>query len=255
MQRTLLSRVIASLLSIAAIALLGHSELQAEEAGTRLKIVDRSIEYHGGSTYGSSESRLRQCSKGGCFRIVSRNDGGFFDHDVSRESGGLRVRVTNDLVEMWRDGSPVPVADDQKQRWRDWVSQRVYFPFLPYHLNDDSVYKEDLGMVEWDGESFHLVKVRFDEGTSSSSSSEYLYWFAPDTARLEQYAYSFEGGLRFRVAFNFQRVGGILFADNENHGIDGRGLTVDLIDESYVENEMTHISTVRLEDIGVRPLE
>ena len=110
-------------------------------------------------------------------------------------------------------------------------------------------------MVEWDGEPFHLVKVRFDEGTSSSSSSEYLYWFAPDTARLEQYAYSFEGGLRFRVAFNFQRVGGILFADNENHGIDGRGLKVDLIDESYVENEMTHISTVRLEDIGVRPLD
>lgn len=254
MQQLPLSRLAPVLLSIAGLVLVGTSQLQADGPGNRLKVIDQSIEYHGGSVYGGSETRLRLCSKSGCFRIVSRTEGGFFDHDVSSDSGGRRVRVTNEAVETWGNGVPEPIAGDQEQHWRDWVSQRVYFPFLPYHLNDDSVYKEDLGMVEWNGKPFHLVKVRFEERSSSSASSEYLLWFAPDTARLEQYAYSFEGGLRFRVAFNFRRVGGILFSDNENHGIDGRGLTVDLIDESYVENEMTHISTVRLEDIGVRPL-
>ena len=55
----------------------------------------------------------------------------------------------------------------------------------------------------------------FAAGSSTDAEDEYLYWFDPETARLEQFAYSFQGrpgGLRFRRLDNYRRVGGILCA-------------------------------------------
>ena len=59
--------------------------------------------------------------------------------------------------------------------------------------------------------------------------------------------------MRFRRAFNYRRVGGILFFDQENWGIDGPGLGVDQIDPEFVRS-LPHVSTVELEDIRVEPL-
>lgn len=242
-----------------ATAILATVAACAAEPVNRLAIVDRAIEYHGGEIYESSETRLRLCSKGGCFRVSKRSDGGLYEDEAMRERDGLRIRVTNDTVERWNGEESLSVEPDEETRLRDWVSQRVYFPFLPFHLNDDSVYKEDLGIVDWKGRVLHLVKVWFETGTSSSAASEYLYWFDPETARMEQFAYSFEGrpgGLRFRRAHNFRRVGGLLFADNENFGIDADGLSVDSIqDPDYVDNELSLISQIRIEDVVVRALD
>jgi len=134
---------------------------------------------------------------------------------------------------------------------------RVYFVYLPFRLNDDSAIKQDLGMEIWNDRPLHKVKVSFVPGSSSGAEDEFLYWFDPETARLEQFAYSFSGdpgGLRFRTAFDYRRVGGILFFDQENRGVDGDGRSVDEIRPDSVAS-WDLVSTVTLHEIKVQPLD
>lgn len=224
-------------------------------------IVERAIEHHGGDLFERSESAFDIASKSGTFRVEVRRDGGLYRQVVEADTdeGRRRVTVTNDAVEVTVDGRALEVGKGDEQRWRDHVAARVWFPFLPYGLANDGVYTHDLGLEEWPVEDggtrqLHRVKVTFEPGSSTEADDEYLFWFDPETGRLEQLAYSFAGGLRFRTAENFRRVGGLLFADHENFGVDARGLDVDQVTPEYVENEMEHVSTIELREIEVEPL-
>ncbi len=245
-------RTLSSLWLLALLALPAAGQESARPA-----IVDRAIEHHGGELYRHSETELDLCSKSGCFDVLARVDGDRWAYTVEGRSGDSRLRVhsADDALTVHRDGVEEAVAADKRQRFRDWAMARVYFCFLPYRLNDPSVRKQDLGPVDWEGRRLHKVKVTFEAGTSTDADDEYMYWFDPDTGRLEYFAYSYEtggGGIRFRRAVRHRRIGGLLFFDQENFGIDGAGLSVDAIDPAYVRDAMRHISTVRLEQIEVR---
>ncbi len=232
---------------------------QGSIAQPRVAIVDRAIEYHGGDLYRHSETELDLCSKSGCFRLTAHVDGDRWAYTVTGKSGDsqLRVRSSHDAVAVRRDGEEKAVAAGAEQKFRDWAMARVYFCFLPFRLNDPSVLKQDLGLVGWNGRRLHKVKVTFRAGTSTDAGDQYMYWFDPETARLEYLAYSYDdnsGGLRFRRAVRHRRIGGLLFFDQENYGADGPGLSVDAIDPAYVRDAMRHVSTVRLEGIRVRPV-
>lgn len=241
-----------ALVAALTLALLGAA---ASRPG-RVEIVDRSIEYHGGDLYRQSDVRLKMCSKSGCSDLRARIDGGLYELEaIGRTSDGERhVRITNGSVEGWRDGAPMAVEPDREQVLRDWVMSRVYFVFLPFRLGDPSVFQHDLGLERWDGRPLHKVKVAFAPGSSTHAADEYLHWFDPRSGRLEQFAYSYTtggGGLRFRRTLNHRRIGGIGFFDQENWGVDGPGLSVDLVTPDYVAGAMRHVSTVTLSEIRV----
>lgn len=230
----------------------------AEDKVERLSIVDRAIEHHGGALSSGSVTELETCSLSGCSSVRATVDGGLFEYVVRGKvrDAERRVRATNDEVELWLDGRPVPVAGHEAQAMRDWAMARVYFAFLPYRLNDPGVWKEDLGLETWEGRDLHKVKVSFTPESSTHADDEYLYWFDPETAELVQFAYSYSTsneGLRFRRLFNARRVGGILFADQENWGVEGPGLSVDLMTPEYVAG-LRRVSTVELRNVSVGPL-
>lgn len=261
---------IAGLAVFATAAVLGPLAAGAEEPRELPPIVAQAIELHGGDLYESTESAFDIASRSGTFRVEVRRDGGLYRQVVEADTpeGRRRVTATNDGVELSIDGRERRVPEGEVQRWRDHVAARVWFPYLPYGLAGDGVYAHDLGLEVWpspDGPAgraggsreLHKVKVTFQPGTSTDADDEYLFWFDPQTGRLEQLAYSFAGGLRFRTAKNFRRVGGILFSDHENHGIDfeeGESRSVDEITPRMVKEEMEHISTVELRGIEVREI-
>ena len=232
----------------------------AEEGGGQpLEIVARSIEHHGGDRYRYSQTSLELCSGSGCYQIEVRVEGGGYRHAVSGPYRGWSrtVKADNDSVSVSRDGEPLAVMPEARQALRDWAMARIYFAFLPYRLNDPGVVQEDLGMEEWEGRRLHKVKVGFVAGSSTDAEDEYLYWFDPESARLEQFAYSFSGrpgGLRFRRLSNYRRVGGILFFDQSNLGVEGSGLRIDEIDPAFVRERMRLVSEVTLRDIAVSSL-
>ena len=232
----------------------------AEPSALRgLDIVNRSIEYHGGEVYRHSLSELQLCSKSGCYRVQARVDGGLYEIEAAGRVRGhdRRVRITNETVEAWQDEKVMEVAGDLSQSLRNWVMARAYFVYLPFRLNDDSVLQQDLGIEVWNDRPLQKVKISFVAESSSGADDEFLYWFDPETARLEQFAYSFAGepgGLRFRRAFNYRRVGGLLFFDQENWGVDGDGLTVDGIHPEEVAS-WDLVSTVTVQEIQVGPIQ
>ncbi|HUF78087.1 MAG TPA: DUF6503 family protein [Thermoanaerobaculia bacterium] len=242
-------------------AALGGALLPAAGEQARLPIVVQAIEHHGGELFKATESAFEIVSKSGAFRVEVRRDGGLYRHAVEADTreGRRRVEVTNDEVRLRVGGEPRPVPAEEERRWRDHVAARVWFPFLPYGLLGDGVHLHDQGLEEWPAEGgprrLHKVKVTFEPGSSSDADDEYLFWFDPETGRLEQLAYSFDGGLRFRRAKDFRRVGGLLFADHENLGIDQEGRRVDEVTPELVEKEMKPISVIELRDIQVTPIE
>ncbi len=232
----------------------------APEPGSEVPpIIAKSIAFHGGEAYEHSRTELDMCSKSGCFHVEASQQGEQYSYQVTglQRDTHLKVRVTNHSVDRWFDGHLSPPAAEDEQRFRDWVMARVYFCFLPYRLMDPSVRYQDLGLVDWQGKQLHLVAVSFAPGSSTDASDHYRYWFDPETGRLELFAYSYEGepgGLRFRRLLDHRRVGGLLFFDQENLGIEGEDLDIADIDATFVAEKMRSISKVTLRNIRVTPL-
>ena len=231
----------------------------AQEKVQRLDIVDRAIEHHGGDLFESSRVWLTVSSRSGSFDIATRMAGKTFEHEITATKDGETTvhRQTNDSLTLTVDGQEQPLSEERERtRAQSYVNQRMYFLFLPYKLNDPGTYKEDLGLEEgWGDKPLHKVRVSFEPGTSDGASSQYMYWFDPDSAELVQFAYDYsEGtGLRFRKLFNHRRVGGLLFYDAQNYGVNTRsgGLSVNLVTPEYAKAELPLVSTIELSDIRV----
>jgi len=245
----------------------GEEDAEAEaghraEGVARLPVVDRALEFHGGALYTASRTRLTISSRSGSFDLAVARDGSEFDYTVEdqRDGSPRTTRITNDSVERRVGDASLDLPEDELQRVRDFVSARVYFPFLPYGLNDPDVLKHDQGLESWGGRELHRVKVTFAPGSSTDASDEYAYWFDPESGRLEQYAYSFgsgseSGGLRFRTLSNYRRVEGLLFFDASNLGVDGSGdFAIDDVTPDYVAERMKPVSEVKLSNLSVEAL-
>ncbi len=230
-------------------------------ASHRLDIVDRAIEHHGGELFERARVELTVASRSGSFDVDTTLDGGRFAHRIRASSGSNRreYRRDNDSLEVIEDGEPLEMDESARKRAESYVNQRMYFLFLPYKLNDPGAYKEDLGLEQWGNRQLHRVRVTFERGSSAGADSAYVYWFDPETARLEQFAYDYsEGaGLRFRVLKNYRRIGGLLFYDADNFGLNTRdgGLTVDAVTPEYVSAELPFVSQIELKNIKVERLD
>jgi len=231
-------------------------------AGTsdRLEIVDRAIEHHGGDLFEHSRVRLTVASRSGSFDVDSTTDGDRFEYVIRASAGDdeREYRRDNAGLEVTEAGEPMDMDEREHVRAESYVNQRMYFLFLPYKLNDPGTYKEDQGLEEWNGRQLNRIRVTFEPGSSDGADSAYVYWFDPETARLEQFAYDYSKGtgLRFRILRNYRRIGGLLFYDADNYGLntpDG-GLTVDDITPTYVAEELPLVSQIEHRDVQVEQL-
>ena len=239
-------------------ALLAAETTSSIQKVERLEIVDRAIAHHGGELFEDSRVQLTVSSHSGSFDIETTIRGDQFDHRITATSDG-QTKVhhhDNERLTVAIDGVEQNLSQRERTSALSYVNQRMYFLFLPYKLNDPGTYKEDLGLEDgWGEKPLHKVRVSFEAGTSAGASSEYLYWFDPDTAELVQFAYDYseDTGLRFRKLFNQRRVGGLVFYDAYNYGLNekGGGLSVNVITPEYVKAELPLISTIELQNVRV----
>lgn len=243
--------------AIAVTSACGPAPDPADDAGMP-DIVRRSIAYHGGNLYEASRMTMTIRSLSGSFDIEATRDGGLFEYTVTDPARNgrpeRRVRLTNDGVTEWIDGEESALDAEGERRATTFVNARVFFPLLPYTLEGSDILFEDLGADLWNGRFLHRVKVRFNPGTSNDADDNYTFWFDEDTGRVEQYGYDFDNGLRFRRATAFERVGGVLFSNQDNYAVDGGRVPVDTLTPDYVANHMRLLSHVALEDVTVEPL-
>lgn len=229
------------------------------EARIRLPILEKAISFHGGSLYNNSEISLTISSLSGEFDIVARAEDGLFDYTVISQVGSdlkiqRKVRLTNTTIQRWDDGVEVELDEQTAEQVQTFVNARVFFPLLPYSVGGAGVLTEDLGIERWDNRGLHKIKITFQPNTSNDADDSYMFWFDPETGRMEQFAYDFAGGLRFRKATKFNRVGGILFSDQENYAVDGGRISVDVLTADYVRETMKLLSVVKINNIDVEAL-
>lgn len=224
-------------------------------------LVERAVAFHGGALYEATETTMTIASASGSFDLRVSRDGGLFEIEVEgavADGTPRRALLTNDGVREWRGGEELTLDAAGAARARRFVEARVWFPFLPYGLMGDAVRHEDQGLERWGERSLQRVKVTFETAPGEDPADEYAFWLDPETGRVEQYAYAYDqgtprAGLRFRRARNHRRVGGLLFFDVANLGIDDRrDLSVDLVDPAFAA-KLKPISEVELSAIEVTP--
>ncbi len=195
-------------------------------------------------------------SRSGSFDLLVTRNSGEFDYTVTgkvgRDQVERKVHYMNTSVERWDNGEPFELDEETAQRARNFVNARVYFPFLPYGINGAEVYREDLGVDIWEGKELHKVRVSFEPGTSTDADDQYMYWFDPETGEMAMFGYDFTNGLRLRKVSGSQRVGGVLFTDQENYAIDGQGFSVLQLTPDFVAENMELLSTVKLSNVEVQ---
>jgi hypothetical protein len=134
----------------------------------------------------------------------------------------------------------------------------AYFAFLPYGLNDPSVFKTSLGETEINGERYDLIKVTFaEEGGGDDFDDEFLYWIGKDDSFIDFMAYSYHtdgGGVRMREVSGVNEVGGIRFQNYLNLKPSDESVSVEKMQELYEAGELEVLSEINLENIKVETL-
>lgn len=217
-------------------------------------IVSKALSFHGEEVFQTSSISMTITSLSGSFKIYSARERGDFEYTITDPRSKRRVTLSNTLVQEWHDGKKLQLDQEGERLARAFVDARVFFPLLPFTLRGSDVHFKDLGLDNWNGRNFHKVKVFFTPDTSNDADDNYMFWFDPDTGRIEQFGYDFNGGLRYRKAVEFIRAGNVLFSNQENYGIDGGRVPVETLSPSYVDEKMRLISSVELSNISVNPL-
>ncbi len=235
--------------------------LAQDEPPPTLPIVAKSLDYHGIRVWQSSQISGLLQSQSGTFALRTRRRGVGFDYFVIVEhgeeggAGTTEYRLNNLRVAKLVDGEEIELATPEaRQEATDFVMDRVYTTLLPFLLGDAGVVTEDLGLETWEERELHRVKATYPEGGGLSCASDYLFWFDPETGRLEQFAYSFDGGLRFRRLMHHERNHGVVLANQESFGASGEELTVETITAEFVSQSMEKLEPVLFEPVRVRLL-
>lgn len=184
------------------------------------KIVNQSIEAHGGAAYDTLLMAFQFRDK--TYKIDKR--GGNFEYTrVFIDSLGNDIEdvLNNEEFIRYANSEVIEVEPKKSKAFKNALNSVVYFALLPHGLNDEAVIKEYLGETQLRDEKYFLIKVSFkEEGGGEDHDDEFLYWVNSETHLVDYLAYSFHtdgGGLRFREVTSRKKVGGIVLQDYNNY--------------------------------------
>ena len=220
------------------------------------KIVDRSIEAHGGQKFEKIkiEFDFRQRHY-----TSTRNVGIFtYTREFTDSTGRIKDVLTNDSFHREIDGHQATITDERAKAFSNSVNSVIYFALLPYGLNDPAVRKSYLGEDTIKDKVYHLIKVTFqEEGGGNDFEDVFLFWINAENFHLDYFAYSYKsdgGGIRFREAINPRFVEGMLFQDYNNFKPKSDTVTLDQMKEFFQSNGLEQMSVISLENIEVAGL-
>ena len=217
------------------------------------KIVDRSIEAHGGKLFETSNISFDFRDR---YYEISKNPSKFqYLREFKDSTGYVRDVLNNSGFVRTVNGEAVTLPEDRVRAFTNSVNSVAYFTFLPYGLNDEAVFKTYLGEVELEGKKYHKVKVTFSEdGGGEDFDDIFIYWFNQETNLIDYLAYSYHtdgGGVRFRKAIRQHNVGGIVLQDYENYQPADKNTPVEDMENLFKEGKLELLSEIILENVMV----
>lgn len=218
------------------------------------KIVDASIEAHGGDAYNSAkiEFDFRQFH----FSIYKTPQGFEYIREFQDSTGAVKDVLNNAGFVRTVNGVEIDTLTEERTgAFTRSVNSVAYFAFLPYGLNDEAAIKTYLGETEIKGEKYHMIKVTFSQdGGGEDFDDEFLYWIGVDDYYVDYMAYSYHtdgGGVRMREVSAVQDVGGIRFQNYLNLKPEDKNTLVEEMEELYESGKLELLSEINLENISV----
>lgn len=220
------------------------------------QIINKSIEAHGGQLYLKSKVTFDFRDKR---YAVWREEGAYvYTRTFQDDSLGNVHDVLINSNDFYRivDVDTLSLSEVWKRRYSNSVNSVLYFVQLPYLLNDAAVVKSFEGEAMISNQTYFIIKVTFaSEGGGEDYEDEYMYWINQDNYHVDYLAYSYHtdgGGIRFRKAYNRQRIGGILFQDYINYKVP-KGTDLNTIPDLYEADKLTELSRIENTNIKVQP--
>ncbi len=222
------------------------------------KIVDKSIEAHGGEDYKSSiiEFDFRNIH----YTIYKTPTAFEYIREFSDSTGQVKDVLNNSGFVRTVDNVKIDtLSEEWVGKYTRSVNSVAYFAFLPYGLNDPAALKTYLGTTEIKGEEYHLIKVTFaQEGGGEDFEDEFLYWFGVDDYLMDYMAYYYltdGGGVRMRSVTDVMEIGGIRFQNYLNLKPEIENTPVGMMQELYLDGKLEVLSEINMENIKVEKLQ
>jgi hypothetical protein len=215
------------------------------------KIVEKSIEVHGGKKYNNfiAEFDFRK------FHIkLMQNEGKFQYERISKDStkNDIWDIVNNEGFLRIINGNQVQLSENDVTKYTNAVNSVAYFVLLPYKLQDKAVNLEYIGETTLENKKYDKIKVWFDkEGGGKDFEDIYCYWFNKESHTLDYIAYA-NGGPRFRRVKNRQTIGGIVFQDYENYAITDTTINTSDYDKAFIAGKDSLLSIIEQKNIVVK---
>ena len=221
------------------------------------KIVDRAIEAHGGDAY--TNSKIEFDFRNIHYTIFKKPDHFEYIREFTDSTGNVKDLLNNDGFVRTVNGAKIDtLSEEWKGKYSRSVNSVAYFAYLPYGLNDPSVFKTSLGETEINGEKYNLIKVTFaEEGGGEDFDDEFLYWIGTEDSIVDYMAYSYHtdgGGVRMREVSKVDEVGGIRFQNYLNLKPADESVSVEKMQELYESGDLELLSEINLENIKVELL-
>lgn len=217
------------------------------------RIVDASIEAHGGKTF--EQARISFDFRERSYEIYKSPHRYEYTRKFTDSTGRVVDFLNNEGFVRTINGEKVSLSEERKQAFTNSVNSVAYFAFLPYGLNDEAVFKEDLGKTELEGQSYFRVKVTFsEEGGGEDFEDEFIYWINEETKLVDYLAYLYHtdgGGMRFRKTTQRHRAEGLILQDYENYKPKSKDLELEDLEDLFRKGELELLSEINLENVVV----
>lgn len=218
------------------------------------KIVDKSIDAHGGKTY---ETAKIDFDFRNIHYSIFKNQNSFeYTREFTDSTGTVKDVLNNSGFVRTVNGAKIDTLPEERiGAYSRSVNSVAYFAFLPYGLNDAAAVKTYLGETDLKGEKYHLIKVTFaKDGGGDDFDDEFLYWIGTDDFFIDYMAYSYHtdgGGVRMREVSGVQEVGGIRFQNYLNLKPKDTDTPVEEMQALYSSGQLELLSEINLENIKV----
>lgn len=217
------------------------------------RILAATYKAHGGDLYSTAAYSFTFRKKE--YNFV--NKGYQFRYEVNYEEKGTQITnvLENGTLTGFENGKEVRLTQKDIDKYTEALNSVIYFATLPHKLNDKAVNKAYKGTTKIKGVSYDILEIMFEqEGGGKDFDDEFHYWINQETHIIDYIAYNYtvnEGGVRFRVAFNPRKVGGIHFQDYVNYKAP-LGTPLKDLPSMYENGTLEEMSKIKTEDIKIK---
>ncbi len=219
------------------------------------EVVDQAIQENGAYLFATSKVSFNFRGKG---YSAERQGGNYIYKRFFQDSTGAVEDMLVNSAEFSRtiDGQPISLTEEWQGRYGSSVNSVLYFVEILYRLNDPAVNKSYEGTATIKGEDYHTIKVTFgQENGGEDFEDEYLYWIHTKDFTLDYLAYNYltdGGGVRFREAFDREKIKNITFQNYINYKPESKETPLQDLPALFENGQLQELSRIINEDIVVR---